>query len=157
MLLFRCASWHGIPILPAVNVARRAPAENSPPPPIFSAPPAVPLLNQQSTVFLNSISPAKIFVPKQQPLFDPNLDPVLLVPGIAGSILNAVDSDGNKERVWVRILGADCEFRKKLWSRFDPATGKTVSLDEKIEIVVPEDRHGLHSIDVLDPDLVSTK
>lgn len=91
---------------------------------------------------------------KQKPYFDPNLDPVLLVPGIAGSILNAVDSDGNKERVWVRILGADCEFRKKLWSRFDPATGKTVSFDEKVKIVVPEDRHGLHSIDVLDPDLI---
>lgn len=93
-------------------------------------------------------------VKKQQLLFDPNLDPVLLVPGIAGSILEAVDADGSKERVWVRILGADCEFRKKLWSRFDSATGKTVSINEKIKIVVPEDRYGLHSIDVLDPDLI---
>ncbi|KAK8961038.1 40S ribosomal protein S14-2 [Platanthera guangdongensis] len=106
--------------------------------------------------FLKSIELCLRIVKKQQPLFTPNLDLVLLVPEITGSILNVVDSDGNKERVWVRIFGADCEFRKKLWSRFDSATGKTVSLDEKIEIVIPEDRHGLHSIEVLDSDLVST-
>ncbi|KAG0476365.1 hypothetical protein HPP92_013206 [Vanilla planifolia] len=91
---------------------------------------------------------------KLEPLVDPDLDPVLLVPGIAGSMLHTVDADGNHERVWVRILGADEEFRKKLWSRFDPATGKTVSFDEKTKIVVPEDRYGLYAIDVLDPDLI---
>lgn len=60
-----------------------------------------------------------------QPYVDPNLDPVLLVPGIAGSILKAVDTDNcNKdERVWVRIVRADYKFRTKLWSRFDPSTG----------------------------------
>ena len=59
------------------------------------------------------------------PYVDPNLDPVLLVPGIAGAILNAVDHDsGKEERVWVRIFGADHEFRTKMWSRFDPSTGK---------------------------------
>lgn len=61
---------------------------------------------------------------KDQSFVDPTLDPVLFVPGIAGSILNAVDDKtGKKERVWVRILGADHEFRDKLWSRFDSATG----------------------------------
>jgi hypothetical protein len=40
---------------------------------------------------------------EQVPLLDPTLDPVLLVPVIAGSILEAVDDDGNKERVWVRM------------------------------------------------------
>ena len=61
----------------------------------------------------------------QKPYVDPNLDPVLLVPGIAGSILNAVDHDsGKEERVWVRIFGADHEFRTKMWSRFDPSSGK---------------------------------
>lgn len=61
----------------------------------------------------------------QKPYVDPNLDPVLLVPGIAGSILNAVDHEnGKEERVWVRIFGADHEFRTKMWSRFDPSTGK---------------------------------
>lgn len=60
---------------------------------------------------------------QQQPRIDPDLDPVILVPGIAGSILNAVDENGREERVWVRILGADHEFREKLWSKFDPATG----------------------------------
>ncbi|XP_051218933.1 lecithin-cholesterol acyltransferase-like 4 [Lolium perenne] len=91
---------------------------------------------------------------EQVPLIDPNLDPVLLVPGIGGSILEAVDEAGNKERVWVRILAADHECREKLWAKFDAATGKTVSVDEKITIVVPEDRYGLYAIDTLDPDMI---
>jgi hypothetical protein len=82
---------------------------------------------------------------EQVPLIDPNLDPVLLVPGIGGSILEAVDEAGNKERVWVRILAADHECREKLWAKFDAATGKTVSVDEKITIAVPEDRYGLYA------------
>ncbi|XP_057971251.1 lecithin-cholesterol acyltransferase-like 4 [Malania oleifera] len=91
---------------------------------------------------------------KPQPYVDPDLDPVLLVPGIAGSTLKAVDENGKSERVWVRILGADYKFRTKLWSRFNPSTGQTVSLDPKTNIIVPEDRHGLYAIDVLDPDMV---
>ncbi|OVA02164.1 Lecithin:cholesterol/phospholipid:diacylglycerol acyltransferase [Macleaya cordata] len=62
-------------------------------------------------------------IKEPQPFVNPNLDPVLLVPGIAGSILNAVDDNGKEERIWVRILGADHEFRTKLWSMFDPSTG----------------------------------
>lgn len=91
---------------------------------------------------------------KPEPYVDPNLDPVLLVPGIAGSILQAVDENGNSERVWVRIIGADYKFRIKLWSRFDPSTGKTISLDSKTNVVVPEDRYGLYAIDTLDPDMI---
>ncbi|GJN01763.1 hypothetical protein PR202_ga19056 [Eleusine coracana subsp. coracana] len=91
---------------------------------------------------------------EQVPLVDPTLDPVLLVPGIAGSILEAVDDAGNKERVWVRILAAEHEFRDKLWSKFDASTGKTVSVNKKTSIVVPEDRYGLYAIDTLDPDMV---
>lgn len=91
---------------------------------------------------------------KPEPYVDPNLDPVLLVPGIAGSILQAVDDKGKEERVWVRIFGSDREFCTKLWSRFDPKTGKSVSLDQKTNIVVPQDRDGLYAIDVLDPDMI---
>nr|CAB3485743.1 unnamed protein product [Digitaria exilis] len=91
---------------------------------------------------------------EQVPLVDPTLDPVLLVPGIAGSILEAVDEAGNKERVWVRILAAEHEFREKLWSKFDASTGRTVSVNEKTRIVVPEDRYGLYAIDTLDPDMI---
>ncbi|KAL3833792.1 hypothetical protein ACJIZ3_008528 [Penstemon smallii] len=92
---------------------------------------------------------------EEQTYVDPTLDPVLLVPGIAGSILNAVDEKtGKKERVWVRIIGADSEFRDKLWSRYDPDTGSTVTLDADTHIEVPQDRHGLHAIDTLDPDMV---
>lgn len=66
---------------------------------------------------------------QQQDYVDPSLDPVLLVPGIAGSILNAIDEKtGKEERVWVRILGADHEFRTKLWSSFDPSTGRIIFL-----------------------------
>ncbi|KAM6551550.1 hypothetical protein CsatB_001358 [Cannabis sativa] len=94
-------------------------------------------------------------IKKPQPYVDPTLDPVLLVPGIAGSILKAVDDEnGKEERVWVRILAADYKCRTKLWSRFDPTTGRTVSLDQKTSLVVPEDRHGLYAIDVLDPDMI---
>jgi len=66
----------------------------------------------------------KLLRKKPQPHVDPNLDPVLLVPGVAGSILKAVsDDNGKEERVWIRIFGADYKCRTKLWSRFDPSTG----------------------------------
>lgn len=65
--------------------------------------------------------------PQPQPYANPNLDPVLLVPGIGGTILNAVnDSDGNEERVWVRFLSAEYKLKTKLWSRYDPSTGKPI-------------------------------
>jgi hypothetical protein len=86
---------------------------------------------------------------------DMNLNPVLLVPGIGGSILNAVNKNGRKERIWVRLFEADHEFRTKLYSFYNPETGRTDSLDENTTIEVPEDRHGLHSCDILDPDVVS--
>ncbi|KAK2986857.1 hypothetical protein RJ640_005789, partial [Escallonia rubra] len=54
-------------------------------------------------------------IKKPQPYVDPSLDPVLLVPGIAG---------------------------------------KSVSLDPKTRISVPDDRFGLYAIDVLDPDML---
>uniref|UniRef100_A0A0D6QU21 Uncharacterized protein n=1 Tax=Araucaria cunninghamii TaxID=56994 RepID=A0A0D6QU21_ARACU len=83
---------------------------------------------------------------------NPELDPVVLVPGIAGSILNAVNKDnGSSERVWVRILLASCEFKKKLWSLYNPSTGYTESLDPNIKIEVPDDDYGLYAIDMLDP------
>lgn len=72
---------------------------------------------------------------EQVPLVDPTLDPVLLVPGIAGSILEAVDEEGNKERVWVRILAAEHEFREKLWSKFDASTGTSNALVHKLLII----------------------
>ncbi|CAL1361024.1 unnamed protein product [Linum trigynum] len=98
----------------------------------------------------------KFLKKEPQSFVDPTLDPVLLVPGVAGSILHAVDKDdaGKVERVWVRILAADHELCAKLWSRYDPSTGETVSLNQKVNIVVPEDRYGLYAIDVLDPDLI---
>ncbi|CAN0855038.1 Lecithin-cholesterol acyltransferase-like 4 [Linum grandiflorum] len=98
----------------------------------------------------------KFLKKEPQSYVDPSLDPVLLVPGVAGSILNAVDKDNNGkvERVWVRIFAADRELCAKLWSRYDPSTGATVSLNQNIEIVVPEERSGLYAIDVLDPDLI---
>ncbi|CAN6455794.1 unnamed protein product [Victoria cruziana] len=90
----------------------------------------------------------------QKSCVDPNLEPVLLVPGIGGSVLTAVNENGGKERVWVRLFAADHEFRTKLWSLFDPSTGKTVSLDTETKIIVPEDNFGLYACDSLDPDLI---
>lgn len=65
---------------------------------------------------------------QEENVANPDLDPVLLVPGIGGSMLNAIDENGNTERVWVRILGADHEFRTKLWPRFDPSSGSSLYL-----------------------------
>ncbi|MED6208346.1 Phospholipase A(1) lcat3 [Stylosanthes scabra] len=81
-------------------------------------------------------------------------DPVLLVSGMGGSILNSKPKGfGFTTRVWVRFFLADLEFRKKIWSVYNPDTGYTESLDKKSEIVVPEDDHGLYAIDILDPSL----
>uniref|UniRef100_A0A0C9S5P6 TSA: Wollemia nobilis Ref_Wollemi_Transcript_18723_2374 transcribed RNA sequence n=1 Tax=Wollemia nobilis TaxID=56998 RepID=A0A0C9S5P6_9CONI len=91
---------------------------------------------------------------KKQPYVNPDLDPVLLVPGIGGSILNAVNEKGKKERIWVRLFAAERECQTKLWSLFDPSTGKSESLDPKTRIEVPEDRFGLAACDILDPDLI---
>lgn len=79
-------------------------------------------------------------------------DPVVLVSGIAGSILNSKPKKfGFETRVWVRILLADLEFRKKLWSIYNPETGYAEPLDDSSEIVVPQDDYGLYAIDILDP------
>ncbi|KAL2609370.1 hypothetical protein R1flu_027943 [Riccia fluitans] len=86
--------------------------------------------------------------------FNPDLNPILLVPGIGGSMLNAVDAKGKKERIWVRLFAADHEFRAKLWSFYNPETGKTESLDSNVTIEVPDDRFGLYACDILDPDII---
>lgn len=51
-------------------------------------------------------------------------NPVLLVSGMGGSILHSKNKkSGFQTRVWVRILLADLEFKKKLWSLYNPETG----------------------------------
>ncbi|XP_047961622.1 phospholipase A(1) LCAT3 isoform X1 [Salvia hispanica] len=81
-------------------------------------------------------------------------DPVLLVSGIAGSILNSKKKkSGSETRVWVRILLANLEFKNKLWSMYNPETGYTETLDDSTEVVVPQDDYGLYAIDILDPSL----
>jgi hypothetical protein len=85
---------------------------------------------------------------------NPDLNPVLLIPGIGGSMLNAVNEKGKTERIWVRLFAADHEFRTKLWSLYDKRTGRTESIDTTITIQVPDDRYGLYACDVLDPDVI---
>ena len=59
----------------------------------------------------------------------PDLEPVLLVSGMGGSILNSKPKKfGFQTRVWVRILLADLEFKKKLWSAYNPRSGHCVFL-----------------------------
>eukprot|EP00475_Leptophrys_vorax_P030841 TRINITY_DN4652_c0_g1_i3.p1 TRINITY_DN4652_c0_g1~~TRINITY_DN4652_c0_g1_i3.p1 ORF type:complete len:607 (-),score=35.10 TRINITY_DN4652_c0_g1_i3:1033-2853(-) len=92
--------------------------------------------------------------PKRHETETNELHPVLLIPGIGGSILNAVSNDGKStERIWVRLYNADQEFRTKLWSKYNAKTGKTESLDPSSHIEVPEDNYGLYSCDILDPDV----
>jgi hypothetical protein len=45
-------------------------------------------------------------------------------------------------------------FLCHLIPNYSHGAGKTVSVDEKTNIVVPEDRYGLYAIDTLDPDMV---
>ncbi|XP_022864562.1 phospholipase A(1) LCAT3 [Olea europaea var. sylvestris] len=80
-------------------------------------------------------------------------DPVLLVSGMAGSILNSKSKkkSGSETRVWVRIFLADLEFKKKLFSLYNPKTGYTEVLDDSSKIIVPQDDYGLYAIDILDP------
>ncbi|KAK9195113.1 hypothetical protein WN943_003232 [Citrus x changshan-huyou] len=104
---------------------------------------------------------------------EPDLDPVLLVSGMGGSVLHAKrKKSGFETRVWVRILLADLEFKRKVWSLYNPKTGLrpisklnvklvtlgyTESLNKDTEIVVPEDDYGLYAIDILDPSFVRPK
>ncbi|KAL8544668.1 hypothetical protein ACS0TY_005051 [Phlomoides rotata] len=86
---------------------------------------------------------------------DADRDPVVLVSGIAGSILNSKPKKfGFQTRVWVRLLLADVEFKRKLWSIYNPETGYTEPLDDTTEIKVPQDDHGLYAIDILDPSML---
>ncbi|KAK6911756.1 Lecithin:cholesterol/phospholipid:diacylglycerol acyltransferase, partial [Dillenia turbinata] len=85
-----------------------------------------------------------------------NLDPVLLVSGMGGSILHSKRKKlGFQTRVWVRFFLADLEFKRKIWSLDNPKTGYTESLDDATEIVVPGDDYGLYAIDILDPTLIT--
>jgi hypothetical protein len=61
---------------------------------------------------------------------EPDRDPVLLVSGIAGSILHSKKKNGSETRVWVRLLLADLEFKKKIWSVYNPKTGLLPSLND---------------------------
>ncbi|KAI3977809.1 hypothetical protein MKX01_040554 [Papaver californicum] len=86
---------------------------------------------------------------------DADVDPIVLVSGIGGSIMNSKDiKTGNQIRVWVRVLLANWEFQKRVWSIYNPKTGYTESLDKNSELVVPDDDYGLYAIDILDPSVV---
>lgn len=82
-----------------------------------------------------------------------DLDPIVLVSGVGGTILNSKPKSwfGLTTRVWVRILLADLEFRNKLLSLYNPDTGYVEALDDSSDIVVPQDDYGLYAIDILDP------
>lgn len=62
---------------------------------------------------------------------DVDLDPVLLVTGMGGSIINSKCKAlgiSFETRVWVRIFLADLEFRKKALSVYNPKTGYLYTL-----------------------------
>ncbi|KAI0528913.1 hypothetical protein KFK09_001457 [Dendrobium nobile] len=83
---------------------------------------------------------------------DADREPVLLVSGIGGSILNSKQKkNGSLLRIWVRILFSNYEFKTRLWSMYNPETGYTETLNPDIDIVVPDDDYGLYAIDILDP------
>jgi hypothetical protein len=53
-------------------------------------------------------------------------EPVLLVSGMGGSVLHARRRSDPKfdHRAWVRVLLADTDFKKYLWSRYNADTGE---------------------------------
>lgn len=103
--------------------------------------------------------------------------PILLIPGVAGSILcmtptdpppppspSASDpsTDADKphmgERCWIRFNGANAAAQRGLVGRFDAATSTTQGLHAGVETFVPrptrdQDPGFLYPIDTLDPDL----
>ncbi|KAK1271512.1 Phospholipase A(1) LCAT3 [Acorus gramineus] len=84
----------------------------------------------------------------------PDPDPVVLVSGVGGSVLRArIKKTKFEILVWVRIFLANMEFKKYIWSIYNPKTGYTESWNENVEIFVPDDDYGLYAIDVLDPSL----
>ncbi|CAL1370465.1 unnamed protein product [Linum trigynum] len=92
------------------------------------------------------------FYGRHSAVSDSDLDPVLLISGMGGSILNSKPKKfGLETRVWVRFLLAELEFKNKAWSIYNPQTGYTEVLNKDSEIVVPQDDYGLYAIDILDP------
>lgn len=83
-------------------------------------------------------------------------EPIVLVPGLCGSILHLKDRLGGSEsRVWVRLYNADAEYQK-LWGRFNPETNLIEGLTDAYDVVVPsgpDTLGGLYPCDTLDPDL----
>eukprot|EP01025_Chloroclados_australasicus_P014055 TRINITY_DN16576_c1_g5_i1.p1 TRINITY_DN16576_c1_g5~~TRINITY_DN16576_c1_g5_i1.p1 ORF type:complete len:478 (-),score=40.81 TRINITY_DN16576_c1_g5_i1:325-1758(-) len=80
--------------------------------------------------------------------------PLLLLPGICGSILNVTLKGNPKEteRVWVRFEDADSQFQK-LWGKFNSTTNKVELFDDSLEVTIPQKDGdgGLYAIDELDP------
>ncbi|KAK4801635.1 hypothetical protein SAY86_022122 [Trapa natans] len=73
--------------------------------------------------------------------------------------MNTRERDGDRKPGLDRLLGlAACMLTPTLipsfWQQRPGGEVKTVSLDPKTNIKVPDDRYGLHAIDVLDPDTV---
>ncbi|KAL0298478.1 UNVERIFIED_CONTAM: Phospholipase A(1) LCAT3 [Sesamum radiatum] len=62
-------------------------------------------------------------------------------------------NSGSKPGCGSGFFLADLEFKKKIWSIYNPETGYTEPLDDSTEIVVPQDDYGLYAIDILDPSI----
>ncbi|KMZ75159.1 Phospholipase A2 [Zostera marina] len=83
---------------------------------------------------------------------NPCLNPLLLVSGIGGTMLNATNKTTNLDtRVWVRLFLANYDFKKYAFSFYHADTGYTECINPDIEITVPKDDYGLYAIDNLDP------
>uniref|UniRef100_A0A1D1ZWS1 Lecithin-cholesterol acyltransferase-like 4 n=1 Tax=Auxenochlorella protothecoides TaxID=3075 RepID=A0A1D1ZWS1_AUXPR len=83
--------------------------------------------------------------------------PLLLIPGVCGTILNtrAAGARGEGERAWVSLSGADLRYQK-LWGTYDRSSGRVEGLSsDSEEVLVPTngDASGLYPISILDPDV----
>lgn len=85
--------------------------------------------------------------------------PILLIPGICGTMLNArgVGQSGAGQRAWVAVESADASYRY-LWGHYNSETGLLENLHKDYEVLIPtkDGDGGLFAVDILDPEVYVT-
>eukprot|EP00742_Colponemidia_sp_Colp-10_P004822 GILJ01005147.1.p1 GENE.GILJ01005147.1~~GILJ01005147.1.p1 ORF type:complete len:516 (+),score=87.81 GILJ01005147.1:492-2039(+) len=79
--------------------------------------------------------------------------PVVLVPGVGGTILNFRDNNlQTSGRLWVTMRGQDQLFSQYLWGKYDKDLDVMKPYYDHVEVTIPTENFGLAAISNLDPD-----
>eukprot|EP00744_Colponema_vietnamica_P003319 GILI01005108.1.p1 GENE.GILI01005108.1~~GILI01005108.1.p1 ORF type:complete len:636 (+),score=181.78 GILI01005108.1:101-2008(+) len=84
---------------------------------------------------------------------DDELVPILLVPGVGGSVLNFEDSQGGVSRAWINLYYQETKVKDYLWGFFNEETWTLEPFDNSSRVYSPDTGFGLDSIRNLDPSL----